>query len=73
MATNTPDALLARLKDRTATVTDMEDAVALLKRYAYRAVTPALYHLRDLLEDHFEEFPEVDAEVRELVRKGEMH
>ena len=47
MATNTLDALLARLADRTASLADIEDGVRLLKLYNYTSLSAQLFKLAD--------------------------
>jgi hypothetical protein len=69
MATNTLDALLARLTDRTASLRDTEDGVRLLKLYNYSTVSAQLFKLADLVRERLAADPKLAREVWDILDK----
>lgn len=66
---DTLDSLLSRLQAGTASLADLEDAMALTERYGFTAKSPKLYRLRDLVEDRLDADPVLAAEVAEIARR----
>jgi hypothetical protein len=69
VATNNLDALLARLKDHTASRSDIEDGVRLLKLYNYSTVSAQLFKLADLVRERLAADPKLAREVWDILDK----
>jgi predicted component of type VI protein secretion system len=70
---DTLDSLLSRLAGETASLADIEDAVALLRRYRFTTVSARLFRLADAVRELLEDDPALAAEVREIARRKEAH